>query len=179
MPTTDLNELYKLVKANDKAAINLLFELLTARFRLFTRLRIRNVQDAEEIVQNSLLVISKNIAEIEIEQSFSAWAYKVLENRMKAYFDRKKTATKYEVENPNLYDAGVGGDENLTKRQLLHCLKLICNKHPVYARILNLHYQGFTTEEICERLSISPTNLYTILSRSRSLLSYCLEKGEV
>ena len=179
MPATDLNELYKLVKSNDKTAINHLFEILTARFRLFVGLRIRNVQDAEEVVQNSLLVISDNIAKIEIEQSFSAWAYKVLDNRMKAYFAKKKTATKYEVDDPRIYNAGTPSDENLTKRQLLHCLKLICRKHPVYARILNLHYQGFTTEEICARLSMTPTNIYTILSRSRSLLSYCLEKGEI
>lgn len=179
MPAVDLNELFKLVQANDKTATDLFFKTLTARFRLFTRLRIRNEQDVEEVVQNSLLVISDKIKNIEIERSFTAWAYKILENRIKTFFAKKATVTKYEVDETATNVAGLSADENLTKRQLLHCLSLISEKHPAYARILNLHYQGFTTEEICARLKITATNLYSILSRARSLLSYCVEKGEI
>ena len=47
-----------------------------------------------------------------------------------------------------------------------------------YARIVNLRYQGFTTDEVCERLSISSDQYYVYIGRGRNMLRSCLaEKG--
>ncbi|MCP4703685.1 MAG: hypothetical protein GY865_03665, partial [candidate division Zixibacteria bacterium] len=48
-----------------------------------------------------------------------------------------------------------------------------------HARILNLHFLGYTTEEICSRLEITKTNMYSLLSRARSMLELCLNKGSL
>ena len=48
-----------------------------------------------------------------------------------------------------------------------------------FARILNFHYQGYAVVEVCERLRLTSTNFYSILSRARSMLELCLEKGDV
>jgi DNA-directed RNA polymerase specialized sigma24 family protein len=45
-----------------------------------------------------------------------------------------------------------------------------------HARILVMKYQGYRTAEICERMSITPNNLYVTLSRARAMLKACLEK---
>lgn len=179
MSSEDLNELYAQLQENYKSVEKEFYQILSDRFRLFTYLRIRNLQDAEEIVQNSLLAVSENIGEVKIEKSFAAWAYKILDYRMKAYFAKSKIKTKYEGDENEGLNSGLRSDENLIKRQLLHCLKLICGKNIRFARILNLHFQGYSTKEICSRLKIDSNNIYVNLSRARSLLMHCLEKGEI
>ena len=48
------------------------------------------------------------------------------------------------------------------------------------ARILNLVYQGYNTDEISEKLMIKPSNLYMILGRGRKMLRKCLkEQGNI
>ena len=64
------------------------------------------------------------------------------------------------------------------ERQLLDCLRALNRSNGRHARILNLHYQGYSVEEICRRLSLTRTNFYTILSRARTILLACLEKGD-
>ncbi len=69
-------------------------------------------------------------------------------------------------------------DESL-ERQLLDCLKKLYAVNHRHARILNLHYLGFTVAEICQRLEVTRNNLYSLLFRARTKLADCLETGEV
>ena len=125
-----------------------------------------------------MTVIAREIADLSIDTSFSAWAYQVLKNRMLAYFKAKKvqedrranesdgdTAAFYEV-NPEL------------TQQLRECLRKVGSANQRYARVLALHYQGYTTNEICDRLNIKEGNFYMLLSRARQMLMTCLSDGE-
>jgi DNA-directed RNA polymerase specialized sigma24 family protein len=60
----------------------------------------------------------------------------------------------------------------------MDCFRKICRSNNRHARVLNLHYQGFTTVEICRRLDISENNLYVLLSRARRALELCLGKDD-
>jgi DNA-directed RNA polymerase specialized sigma24 family protein len=46
--------------------------------------------------------------------------------------------------------------------------------NPRYARVLNLIHLGYNTEEICRRMKLTRSNLYSIVSRARALLSDCV-----
>jgi DNA-directed RNA polymerase specialized sigma24 family protein len=63
------------------------------------------------------------------------------------------------------------------ERQLLECLRKVGRHNNNFARALNLNYQGYSTEEICDRLKLTKVNFYSILSRARSMLDLCLKKG--
>ena len=65
------------------------------------------------------------------------------------------------------------------KRRLLDCLKKVNQTNTRHARILNLHYQGYTVTDICGKFKITRNNVYIILSRARLMLKVCLEKGDV
>ncbi|MBU0982267.1 MAG: RNA polymerase sigma factor [candidate division Zixibacteria bacterium] len=182
MTEQNLNELYNQAKQGDRPAEEQLFRALTARFRLFVRRRIWNGEDAEEIVQKTLMAINRDYRDMEFTASFSAWAYKVLDYRILSYIQSKR---RHNERNPRLDDvsggtepAGPDSDPDL-KRQLLDCLQLIGHANTRYARILNLKYQGYDTEEICTKLHVTPNNFYSILSRARSMLETCLETGDI
>jgi RNA polymerase sigma factor (sigma-70 family) len=178
----DINSLHESARNGDRKSEQDLFKLLTVRFRYLATLRLRDSDAAEEAVQEALMVISKEYREIDITVSFAAWAQKVLDNRLANYSRSRKRKEKIFVgeANPDLSSSNNSSNPGSDlKRKLLKCLREISGSNPRYARILNYHYQGYGTEEICRKLEISSTNFYAILSRARSLLKICLRKGSV
>ena len=128
------------------------------------------------------MAISKEYKEIDIKTSFAAWAQKVLDNRLINYSRSSKRKGKIfagEIDPRNSHDPDTFDSGSDLRQRLLRCLRKIAGSNRRYARILNFHYQGFGTDEICTRMGISTTNFYAILSRARSLLKKCLDKGGV
>ena len=178
--TIDIIELHQLVLEGDDTAEKRLFEGLTVRFRLFLRRRVRNADDAEEILQEAMLVISREYRTMTFEKSFAAWVYKVLDNRIMAYAKTKKKTVNKVVQMSELVDHQKARHPNPDLvMQLNRCMKLICKANRRYARILALHFQGFATDEICKRIDIKRNNCWTILSRAREMLQDCLKNGEI
>ena len=177
----DINSLYSLAKGGDVDAENKLFSSLLVRFRHFADHRIWNSADAEETSQEALMTISKEYKDLKIDSSFEAWAYKVLDNRILKYIQTKKrNKEKIEKMAENDTKEMVAGNPDLDiKRKLIDCLHKLGSANTRYARILNLHYQGYSTDEICAKMDITTSNLYTTLSRARSLLEYCLQTGKI
>ena len=178
----NLNDLYNVAHDGDQAAEEELFALLTARFRLFVRQRIWDSDDSEEVVQESLMTIYKEYKTITYTSSFTAWAYKVLNNRILAQIkkgQRQSNRLQRLPEGDTVVSPASEKSDPVLKRILLDCLHKIRGTNLRYARILNLQYQGFETEDVCTRLGVTRNNLYSLLSRARSVLEACLEKGGV
>ncbi|SYZ73403.1 hypothetical protein TRIP_C21521 [Candidatus Zixiibacteriota bacterium] len=173
----DINTLYEKARSGGRAQEDELFSVLTVRFRLIAGHRIRNGEDAEDVVQESLAVICREFRKTEIHSSFAAWAYEVLRHRMLSYFERRNTLRSRSEpldEELQISDKSLANDLADLKTSLIDCLMEIGGYNIRYARILNLHHQGYDTEEICRKLSVSPGNFYLILCRARLLLDKCL-----
>ncbi len=175
----EINALYARARSGNSADQQALFVALTARFQLLARHRVRDRQDAEDIVQETLAVIHREYRGLDVHSSFAAWAFTVLRNRMLAYFDKRRADAARTATFADDFDVpeqdGVGRLADL-RRRLLFCLKRIGRANIRYARIINLHHQGYGTEEICERLGLTATNCYSVLSRGRDMLEKCLEE---
>lgn len=181
MNGNEIDNLCQLAREGDRKAEEQVFSKLSARFHLFIRRRIADTQDREEVVQDALMAVCKDYKKVTFRSSFAAWAYKVLENRLFYYYQTKKSrsARARKLAEMDPVSSSDPEDEEIDlKQRLLNCLRGICKSNQRYARILNLHYQGYGSDEICERLSLTHSNYYSILSRARSLLEYCLGKGE-
>ena len=57
----------------------------------------------------------------------------------------------------------------------MDCLRWLGRTHARYARILNLHRQGFPTTEVCDLESLNREQYYVYLGRSRGMLKECLQ----
>ena len=176
----NINALHEVARLGDQSAEKALFESLAVRFRLFVHQRIRNEEDGEDIVQDTLMAISREYGKLDIETSFAAWAYKVLNNRIMNHLRKNRTEQQrihQMVEGENL--ASSANVDPLLEMKLVECLEKIAGVNRRYARILDLHYQGYTGDEVCDKLKIKRNHAYVILSRARSMLKMCLEKGDV
>ena len=178
----NINDLHKEARQGDKRAREELFSKLSARFNLIATQRIWDRNEVADIVQDAMMVVIRDYERIEFTTSFAAWAHKVLDNKILNYIRKKGLREKITVP-MELTEF----EEVFTKEtdwqglndQLKKCLKKILKKNANYGRILNLHYQGYQTDEICEQLQLTSSNAYSILSRARSLLKLCLEKGDI
>ena len=177
----DINKLFIKSRGGDSEAEKKLFEELTVRFRLFVSRKVPEVADAEEIIQDAILVVVNNLKTIEIETSFGAWAYAVVKFKIRDYLKSKKRRRKYVSHEPVLVDEMTGPESTCKlETNLLDCLREICVTNRRYARVLNLKYQGYSAKSIYQKLGITRENLYVIVSRARSLLKSCLErKGSI
>ncbi len=169
-----------MARTGDKMAQEKLFQHLSDSFLIFAQHNTWNKSDAEEIVQDTLMTITSKYREIEFEISFSAWAYQVLENKLKSFF-RTKTgrANKDKLLSDKLEASAMWIPDPSLQRKLRNCLQIIGKYGNQYARVINFSYLGFETGEICRKLNTTPSNIYNILSRARRMLRHCLDKGEI
>lgn len=167
-------------RSGDGEAEHQLFQYLSERFRRFARHRIANDPDADEVVQEAIMTICREYRNIEVAISITAWAYKVLDNRILTYLQGRRTMRQRMSQQSNALDYVPAESVNEELRhRLLECLKKICSANQRYARVLNLHSQGYETSHICDRLDLKENTLYSLLHRGRALLRRCLETGEI
>ena len=176
----NLNILEKSARSGNLTAEADLFRRLSESFRLFVRQKIRNPQDREEVVQEALATIARKYRKEQFETSFAAWAYRILEFKVMNHYRSVKNRDKVFAPSSDetVQQAGQEIDPTL-KSRLLDCLRKLSKTRLAHARILTLHFQGFSVPEICNRVGISSNNLYVRLSRARKLLANCLENGDV
>ncbi|MFH2035679.1 MAG: sigma-70 family RNA polymerase sigma factor [Candidatus Zixiibacteriota bacterium] len=176
----NVNDLYRDAVGDNQLAEKNLFQALRASFRVILQHKNIKAEDAEEIIQEALITIGKKYKVMEEINNFSAWSYVVLRNKLIDFLKVKKY-TKYKptLELTDSYPDKQTHIDNRLLDKLINCFRKVSKKNPKQARILNLNFQGFPTEEICKKLGITRNNMYSILSRARSLLEYCLEKGDL
>ncbi len=175
-----INRLYEMASGGDKNAEKRLFEKLHERFQYIVQQKVTDSQDAEEIVQESMMVVARKYKGINFRVSFTSWAYKVLENRI-LFFYRTKGRRQRKMASiiAEQGHAAVVNPDPILRNELLECLKKVNEVNVRHARILNFVHQGFTVEQICRIMKISRNNAYIILSRARTMLKKCLEKGAI
>ncbi len=170
-------DLYKAASDGDQTAEDRLFDRLSVRFRYLVNNRVWDPDDAEDLVQTSLMVVLRDYKSLNGHPKFEAWAYKILDNRILGYVGSKSRTSQRHVEfDDSVWIAAKGKNLEL-ESDLLKCLSKIRKVNVTYARILALHFQGHTTDEICKKLDMTPSNLYTTLSRARAALTKCLDEN--
>jgi RNA polymerase sigma-70 factor (ECF subfamily) len=176
----NFNDLHAQASNGDKSAENHLFEELTARFRLIARQRIWQSSDAEEIVQEALMVVARKYRSLKVEVSFGAWAQKVVDLIIRDYYRKKgRQENNRDQYAESLTPSDMSEEDVILKQTLLDCLQKLHGVNHRHARILNLAYLGFDMGEICRKLSITRNNCYTVLFRARKALKYCLDNGNI
>lgn len=171
-----LQELLDAALTGDKKAENRLFEFLRVRFDYLATLKVGK-DAAEDLAQDACLTVLQKYKEVGNFDNFSGWAYGILKNKIANHIRHEGRWSKlvYSTQSPEMPDAkaAVAPDSDL-HNQLLSCLRKLIGENLVYARALNLAYQGYTTDRICEILHVKRGHFYVLLNRARKALADCL-----
>ena len=177
-----MSDLLDRARNGDKTAEKQLFEILHVRFAYLAKRRIRNKDDAEDVAQEACMTILEKYKTEVFTKGFDPWAYGVLRMKVGNYLqDKDRRRSRMVAESAAEESGATGGSSSGTdiRQKLIDCLNRLVRINRRYGRALNLVHQGYRTDEICNRLSMSRNYLYVTLNRARSMLRMCLETGEV
>lgn len=179
------------------ASIDLDLKTLRAALLRHARFTVGDVTVAEDLVQDTLIVVVENHASRRGEASLTTWAKGVLRHKIADWYrapDRKRLTQlageddRLDEDTDALYTSeGAHAKpvprwqqpENNTERKQMMTVLDRCVSHlpERTGRVfLMREWLGFENAEICETLNISAENCRTILHRARTALRTCMQR---
>ena len=150
--------------------------LLVRRLLLnYIKPRVFNKEDAEDIVQNVLIILSKKMNEFDANKNFCSWALTICNFQIKAYFSkskRNKVVSILDEGNMSPESLGYFCDrmpfQNLIQEEKQKVTtQIINNLNTMEKKVFSLSLKGFSAKDIIYSLKITPSN-YSV-SKSRAL----------
>tara|TARA_R110002153_G_scaffold5754_8_gene26669 strand:+ start:175 stop:729 length:555 start_codon:yes stop_codon:yes gene_type:complete len=165
---------------NEKAKINAIAcydtKLLLVRRMLlnYANQRVFNKQDAEDIVQNVLVILSKKMNEFDANKNFCSWAFSICHFQIKAYFSkskRNKVVSILDDENMSPDSLGFSYDrmpfQDLIQEEKQKVTVEIMNElNTTEKKVFSLSLKGFSSKDIIYSLKITPSNYSVAKSRA-------------
>ncbi len=136
----------------------------------------KNQQDAEDVLQDSFLIIFNKIHQYKNKGSFEGWLKRITINTALQKY-REKSTLYLIKEEVDFYEEEVILDEDTISMDFL--LELIQELPDRYRLVFNLYVlDNFSHKEIATMLEISEGTSKSNLSRARQLLKKKLEKNQ-
>nr|WP_312579011.1 sigma-70 family RNA polymerase sigma factor [Sedimentibacter sp.] len=166
----------ELIKEHKKSAYNIALRVL------------RNVEDAEDISQEALIKVFKNIHNFNMQSTFRVWMYRIVVNAC-LDFKRKKTIDAYSIDEPikldgnneihkEIEDNTNNPDAMIEKNFNSEMVNKAVNKlDDDFKTIIILRdIKGFSYQEISEILSCNLGTVKSRLNRARSNLKQIIQE---
>jgi RNA polymerase sigma-70 factor (ECF subfamily) len=163
-------------RSGDHAALEELLERHQARVYRFGMKMCRDPEDAQDILQDTLLAMARGVRDFRGSSSLSTWLYTVA----RSFCIKKRRRSKFAPEVEASLDAGDGEtgrivdpakapDEEFVGRRIEEALEqAISALEPMYREVLVLRdVEGLTAAEVAEVLAISPAAVKSRLHRAR------------
>jgi RNA polymerase sigma-70 factor (ECF subfamily) len=140
----------------------------------------RTYQDAQDTLQDSFIIIFKDIKKFKHKGSFEGWAKRVTINVALQKF-RKKSILKFDkIEENQLTEEEITVDVDEKNISLSFLLSLINELPPKYQLVFNLYVlDGYSHQEISEVLNISIGTSKSNLFRARKLLQNKINNSKI
>ena len=140
----------------------------------------RTYQDAQDTLQDSFIMIFKDIKKFKHKGSFEGWAKRVTVNVALQKF-RKKSILKFDkIEENQLTEEEITVDVDEENISLSFLLSLINELPPKYQLVFNLYVlDGYSHQEISEVLNISIGTSKSNLFRARKLLQNKINNSKI
>jgi RNA polymerase sigma-70 factor (ECF subfamily) len=140
----------------------------------------RTYQDAQDTLQDSFIMIFKDIKKFKHKGSFEGWAKRVTVNVALQKF-RKKSILKFDkIEENQLTEEEITVDVDEENISLSFLLSLINELPPKYQLVFNLYVlDGYSHQEISDLLNISTGTSKSNLFRARKLLQNKINNSKI
>jgi len=134
---------------------------------------------AEDLFQNTYLILCEKWEQFRPDTNFLAWARQIARFEFLASVDPDRrpfvTAEMEVLESAMRAVESAGSAPSFRSEALRRCLDQLPQAKA--RRVLELRYgEGLAGQEVAEKLGLSLNALYTILSRARRLLQDCIDR---
>jgi RNA polymerase sigma-70 factor, ECF subfamily len=147
---------------------------ISGRLRRFIAARVRNRDDAEDVLQDVFVKIHDQLPRLEDPARLNAWVYQITRNAIVDYYRRRGRTPELTTEFPDDLAADVA-ETDLTDEVAAWLLPMIETLPPKYRDAMRLaEVQGLTQQETAERLGISLSGAKSRVQRGRERLREAL-----
>ncbi|HJQ69031.1 MAG TPA: RNA polymerase sigma factor [Blastocatellia bacterium] len=174
----DLIDQLAAAKRGDAGAIDRLFDFLRSRLLVIARYRV--AESAEDLVQETMVIVHNHLPEFENMEGLLAFTNQVLRNKIGNVYqerDRRKQR-QVELEDNLPLQYNMDGELHAVEldRIIRDCIDRLGDRHSSCRAILSSLYDGFDPTEISERLGIPKSSLKVRVFRCRKALRKILSE---
>jgi RNA polymerase sigma-70 factor (ECF subfamily) len=188
------------LRRGDQAAFTVLLECHHRPLLRLAQLYVRDAATAEEVVQDTWIGVLEGIDRFEGRSSLSTWIYRILTNRAKSRGQRDQRQVPLSVfavgpDEPEVEEERfrpiddprhpqqwaqpprAWPHERLLAHEMVEQLRLaVAQLPPAQQVVVGLRdIEGWSAEQVCEALEITPGNQRVLLHRARARLRGALE----
>ncbi|GIV08449.1 MAG: hypothetical protein KatS3mg019_0540 [Fimbriimonadales bacterium] len=167
------------IREGDEQAMDAVLQACRPYLRRYFRTRTRNSEDCEDLVQETLVRISRALPTLELNAPFDHWLYRVAANCLISYYNRvhhhRETVfsqfedpTSVETLQQDSFETSLLeqiADEQMRAR-IVQVIKEVCSD--AERRVIVMHAQHETLESIAQMLQMNPSTVRSHLMRGRA-----------
>ncbi len=152
------------IKNGEIDFFSLLVERYTRIIFAYVRGKISAQEDAEDLVQNTFINFYKAIDRFDISRKVLPYLYEIAKNEMRMFFRAKKKTVSLDE------NIGVGASETslATETQMEDVLQYLSEREK---NTLKLLQEGYSYEEISEKMGLRLNTIRTVIRRARLKLN--------
>lgn len=172
-----------LLRGSDRA-LEKLHRTYLPKLRAFVRSRVQSSEDADEIVQDSLLSALDSLALFSGRSSLFTWLCGIARHEIADYYRRRKIKAVVFSRLPfieGFVSRALEPDARMMRTEYERRVRLaLAAILPHYREILELKYMdGLSVKEIAGKLGMSLKAVESVLSRARRAFAIAYEEGSV
>ncbi len=170
-------ELLKKCKKNERAAMAELFSILAPKLKGICYRYCGNTFDAEDLLQESFMIIFTKLGTYRDEGSFEGWAKRITVNTSLNWLKKNKVILQMQELNNRVEPEDDSEEENIADVYAEELVNHIAGLPDGYRTILNLFaIEGFSHKEIAEQLGINESTSRSQYSRAKKALQHLFMK---
>ena len=176
---SDAELIRRYLDSGDQSAFEVLDNRYRARVLAYVTKRVKDLLDAEEIVQDTFVEAHKQLKRLREAEKLLNWLFSIADQQIKIRHRKNRTLPKFEpissVSEQTLHDIA-GTEEQVAKQRARddarwkHLLRLANDLPKRQREALCLQLQEFTYEEIADQLKTSVSAVKDLLYRARKRL---------
>ncbi len=164
-------------RSGDPQAIMALVERYQGTVYRFGRRMCQTEQDAEDVLQETLLALVQKIGDFRGDASLSSWLFTIVRSRCR--LRRRRAERQTSNEGVDVLDSSPRPDDAVSTRQLRAILEAAVSRlEPKYREVLLLRdVEGMSALEVSEALAISVAAVKSRLHRARAWVREDVERS--
>lgn len=169
-----MEELVEKAKSGDKEASTKLVKNIYNQLYGIAFLKLKNEMDAQDVVQDTLILIYNNIKQLRDNKKFKSWAIRILINECNKKFNYQFKNIE-DIDNYRDICSSQNLEEIINKLDTIDMFKGL---KKIDRDIMILHYYNYRSEEIAEILNMKENTIKTKIRRIKAKLNknYKLDK---
>ncbi len=165
--TPAAHTLVRRAQEGDSDAFASLVELYECDIRRYIVMHLKNVEDARDLTQQVFLLAWLHFSSLRDSVCFESWLFRIARHQVCDFWRRRKAyCESWEDLALDVKIAGLCCPEQSAEQAELIQLTFGCMSRQ-QRRCLVLHLEGFSTEEIAQRVGICESSVYTYICSAR------------